>query len=684
MDTTNANPMNHLATETSPYLLQHARNPVHWRPWGKDALQAAQSQNKPILLSVGYAACHWCHVMAHESFENAQIAEVMNEFFIPVKVDREERPDIDTIYQTALAMLGQQGGWPLTMFCTPQGHPFWGGTYFPPEPRYGHAGFPQLLQQVATIYDGQKDKVAQNVEAITQALTQLSAPQPPANTLPANLHIQVADKLRTAIDPVYGGIGDAPKFPQPPLLALLWRAHRPAATPPDTSHPHREAVLLTLDRMAQGGIYDHLAGGFARYAVDRAWLIPHFEKMLYDNAQLLELYTAAWQETANPLYAERIEQTVTWLLNDMISEPSGAFSASFDADSQGEEGRYYVWAAPEIETALGPDANLFNEHYDVTPGGNWEGKTILNRSARPGLTDPKTEERLRKCRNTLLKLRATRVPPARDDKLLADWNGMIIAALAQASFAFDRPDWLAAAQRAFDFVTTHMQHDGQLRHSWRDSQLKHTAMLDDYANMARAALFLYEQTRTPSALAQATAWVQAADRDYWGPAGGYFLTARHADDVIVRTKTATDNAVPPGNAIMVEVLARLFYLTGKDDYRSRAEDIVRSFAGAIERQPTAHTALLNARQFLHTAVQIVIIGDGDDPDTRALVQVVRTASLPDRILLPIQPGQQLPPNHPAAGKALRNSRPTAYVCRDQTCSTPINTSAALATELAAT
>ncbi len=668
--------MNQLAAETSPYLLQHAANPVHWRPWGASALQAAQQANKPILLSVGYAACHWCHVMAHESFENDAIAAVMNELFVSVKVDREERPDIDTIYQAALAMLGQQGGWPLTMFCTPQGDPFWGGTYFPPEPRYGHPGFPQLLRQVATLYTDQADKVAQNVDALRQALSQLSTPATGTDEITAATNDAAATRLLGAIDPHYGGIGDAPKFPQPSVLALLWRAYH--RTKDDK---YRAAVLLTLDHMAQGGIYDHLAGGYARYTVDRAWLVPHFEKMLYDNAQLIELYADAWRTTKNPLYAQRVDETITWLLTDMVSEPAGAYAASFDADSEGEEGRFYVWQAAEIDAALGPAAPLFRDHYDVSATGNWEGKTILNRSAKPQLADPDTEADLRRSRATLLTLRDKRVPPGRDDKILADWNGMMIAALAQASFAFDRTDWLAAAQRAYNFVTHNMQRDGNLLHSWRNDRLKHTALLDDYANMARAALLLFEHTANQSTLDQAIAWVATADRDYWAPTGGYFLTAEQADDVIVRTNTASDNAIPPGNAIMVEVLARLYFLTGTDRYRQRAEAVVTTFAGAIARSATGHTALLNAHEFLHTTTQVVIVGDPAAPGTQALRDVARRHDRPTRLVVQHQPAQNLPADHPAAGKGLSGDRPTAYVCQGQTCSPPVTDPADLATSL---
>ncbi len=668
--------MNALHAETSPYLRQHAANPVHWQPWGPDALKAAADGDKPILLSIGYAACHWCHVMAHESFENPEIAAVMNEFFVSVKVDREERPDIDTIYQSALAMLGQQGGWPLTMFCTPSGHPFWGGTYFPPEARHGLPGFPQLLRQVAKLYQEQSSQVTQNVDALGGALKRLSAPQAPAAGHPIPDRHAVATQLTSAFDPQYGGLGDAPKFPQPSILTLLWHASRPAANP-------RTTAKRTLDHMAQGGIYDHLAGGFARYTVDRAWLVPHFEKMLYDNAQLLDLYTTAWQDNRDPLYAERVEQTIGWLLADMLCCPAGAFVSSFDADSEGEEGKYYVWQATEIDALLGADAPLFKAHYDVTPQGNWEGKSILNRSAKPNRADAATESRLAECCQILLAHRAKRVPPTRDDKVLADWNGLTIAALANAAFAFDRPEWLTAARHAYEFVCTQMQPHGELRHSWCGDRPNHLALLDDYANMARAALILYEQIPDQTLLDQAATWVATTNAQYADSNGGYFLTAIQATDVIHRPKAAGDNATPPGNATMVEVLSRLYQITGDETYTTQAERCLDAFAGAIQAHPINHTALLNAREFLDNPVQITLVADPAHPGCQALRDALHGIALPARILTQYHPGQPLPPHHPAASKTQLGTEPTAYVCRGRTCSPPYTDPASLAADLAA-
>ena len=676
---------NRLAQESSPYLLQHADNPVAWQAWGPEAFAVAKRENKPVLLSVGYAACHWCHVMAHESFENEETARLMNELFVNIKVDREERPDVDVLYQQALALMGEHGGWPLTMFLTPQGEPFWGGTYFPPTPRYGRPGLPQVLQTIAQVYRDDPDRVAHNVAALTEALGRLSR-NAAGQGIPLDLIDQAADRVLREVDPLEGGIGDAPKFPQCPTLKLLWRAWTRRRV-----ERFREAVELTLDKMCQGGIYDHLGGGFARYAVDRQWLVPHFEKMLYDNAQILDLLTWAWQDSGRPLYAERARETVAWVLREMIAaadgsgtRPCGAFASAFDADSEGEEGRFYVWSEAEIDAALGADAALFKAHYDVTPEGNWEGRTILNRSRNSLLKDAETEAALARARAKLLALRDGRARPAWDDKVLADWNGLMIAALVRAAPVFEQPAWLDAATRAFDFVRTEMTVDGRLRHAWRHGRARHPATLDDYANLCDAALALHEATGEARFLEQAEAWVAVLDRHYWdAAAGGCFLTADDTEGLILRSKTAHDSATPAGNGTLVGVLARLHYLTGRAAYRARAEALVAAFAGEIERNFFPLATLMCGAEFLAAAQQIVVIGPPDAAATRALVAAVHELSLPDRVLQTLAPGTTLPEGHPAHGKDQVDGRPTAYVCRGATCSLPLTEPAALTEALAA-
>ncbi len=663
---------NRLAREASPYLLQHKDNPVDWYAWGPEAFEAAARADKPILLSVGYAACHWCHVMAHESFESAEIAALMNELFVNVKVDREERPDIDTIYQTALALMGEQGGWPLTMFLTPRREPFWGGTYFPPDARYGRPGFPQVLQAMSKAYAEDKANVAKNVGALKEGLTKLSANQP-GDMITMDQADQIAQRLAREFDPFLGGVGQAPKFPQPSLLKQIWRAWKRTG-----SEPFEKAVALTMNRMCQGGIYDHLGGGFARYAVDAHWLVPHFEKMLYDNAQLLDLLTWLWQDTEDPLYERRARETVGWLQREMMAErspggePCGGFASSLDADSEGEEGRFYVWQEAEIDALLGADAAVFKQAYAVTPMGNWEGKTILNRSHDHGLAAPAEEARLETLRGKLLEARAERVRPGWDDKVLADWNGLMIAALARAAEAFGEPGWLDLAERAFAFVCAEMTRDGRLRHAWRHGEARHPATLDDYATLCDAALALHEVTGRPEPLAQALAWIEVLDRHYWdGAAGGYFFTADDTEELLVRTKTVFDNATPAGNGVIAGVLARLWHLTGEDRYRQRAEAVIGAFAGEVNRNVFPLSTLINAAELLQEAAQVVILGDRAEAGGAALLAALRRRSQPNLVLQVLGDGESLPSGHPASGKTAVNGSATAYVCRGMTCSLPI-------------
>ncbi len=666
---------NLLATQTSPYLLQHKDNPVHWQPWGPEAMAAARAANKPILLSVGYAACHWCHVMAHESFEDADTAALMNDLFVCIKVDREERPDVDAIYQTALALTGQQGGWPLTMFLTPDGAPFWGGTYFPPTQRYGRPAFAEVLRFIADAWTHQPDKLQANVANLAAALSRLGeTPEP--QVLSASWAEQAARQIATLVDPVEGGLRGAPKFPQPSLFRFLW--HTALRTGDESL---RRPVLLTLERICQGGIYDHLGGGFARYSTDSGWLVPHFEKMLYDNAQMIELLTAAWQDTRDPLLARRVAETIGWLEREMMAE-GNAFAASLDADSEGEEGRFYVWEAAEIRGLLPADqAGGFLRTYDVRPGGNWEGKTILNRSHTVAEL---SEEDLAACRARLLTARAARVRPGRDDKVLADWNGLTIAALARAAFAFARPDWLTLARTAFTGLVALVDRDHHLGHSYRLGLLQTASVLDDYAAMARAAIALYEVTGEAPYLEQARAWVATADALYWDTAGGgYFFTPTDAADLIIRTKTAHDTAVPSGNGLMADNLVRLSHLTGAASYGDRAEALLSAFSGLAAHQPAGLPSLLEAFTLMIAPLQVVIIGATDDARRHALSRVVAETALPGLILQHLTPDTVLAPEHPAAGKTLIDGGPAAYVCRGTTCQAPATTPDALRAALRA-
>jgi uncharacterized protein YyaL (SSP411 family) len=656
---------NRLAREVSPYLLQHKDNPVHWWAWGPEALAEAKASGKPILLSVGYAACHWCHVMAHESFEDPSTAAVMNELFVNIKVDREERPDIDAIYMRALHSLGEQGGWPLTMFLDGEARPFWGGTYFPPTPRYGRPSFTDVLREVARIYRQEPDKVRHNADLLLRALSATEeTPGSPAIT-DAGL-AGLTGRLANAVDLEHGGLKGAPKFPQWSFFWLLWRgAIRYGLT------ACKHAVDTTLTHICQGGIYDHLGGGFARYAVDERWLVPHFEKMLYDNALLTDLLCETYRETGNPLYAARIDETVAWVLREMVAD-GGAFAASLDADSEGEEGKFYVWSKAEIVDVLGEaDAAIFAAAYDVTKTGNWEGRTILNRLGNPMLGLPADEKALRELRGKLLARRSCRIRPGWDDKILADWNGLMIAALVHAARVMDRPEWLTAAARAFQFVLQRMELGGRLLHAFRAGQARAQGTANDYANMIWAALRLFQATNEAAFLTAAERWCAALDRHHWvAGAGGYALTADDTPDVIVRLRGAHDDATPNANAVMLSNLVALFLLTGQQTYLDRAHAIPQAFAADLVRSAVGHCGLMAACFDLLAPQQVVVIKTGTDPQSERLARAPLRLSLPGVVQQTV-PADQVPRVGPLADKSARGTQSTAFACLGPQCSLPI-------------
>lgn len=667
---------NFLAQEVSPYLQQHKDNPVHWYPWGEAALNEARAQGKPILLSVGYAACHWCHVMAHESFEDEAVAAVMNANFINIKVDREERPDIDAIYMSALHMLGEQGGWPLTMFLTPDGEPFWGGTYFPKEPKFGRPGFIELMTEIARLFREEPQKIENNRAALARGLLTDAATSRAGEPHPAMLDL-AAEKFQSLMDPVNGGIQGAPKFPQTGILNVLWRhalRHNDQAS--------KNAVIKALDHMCQGGIYDHLGGGFSRYSTDARWLAPHFEKMLYDNALLIDLMTSVWQETKSPLYATRISETIDWLTREMMApDADGAFAASLDADSEGEEGKFYVWQAWEISTVLGPDAVAFNAAYDVTSEGNWEEKNILNRIAQADEPWRESEEAMLKpLRERLLAERSKRIRPGFDDKILTDWNGLMIAALARAGLAFDQTDWIAMAASAYRFILKTMRQDGRLFHAWRAGHLQHRAMVDDLANMVDAALALHEATRDRSYVDDATGFADELEVHYRDEKnGGYYYTADDAPGLIVRRRTVNDDATPAANGTLPGLFTTLAFVSGNMQWMARADELLRSFGGEIERNLFPLGAYLCSLEKRMRPIQIVLIGD--ETARSELRDAVRSLSLPDRILTEIEEDATLPAAHPAHGKLSIDGKPTAYVCVGEVCSLPVTDGANLVSAL---
>jgi uncharacterized protein len=661
-------PSNRLAGATSPYLLQHAHNPVAWWQWGPEALDTAKRENKPILLSVGYAACHWCHVMAHESFEDQATAAVMNELFVNIKVDREERPDIDQIYMNALHLLGEQGGWPLTMFLTPKGEPVWGGTYFPKDSRFGRPAFVDVLREVARLFREEPAKIEQNRKALLARLADKARPTGKVTISPVELN-GAARQIGNAFDATLGGLRGAPKFPQPAMLEFLWRAGM------RTGDAHFfEIVEHTLEHMSEGGIYDHLGGGFSRYSVDEKWLVPHFEKMLYDNAQLLELLALAWERSGNPLFAERARETVEWLKREMVTG-EGAFAASLDADSEGEEGKFYVWSLAEIEAALGADAADFAQEYDVSAGGNFEGHNILNRlnhlprnmGAQEALLAGAAKFSM--LRGKLLEIRNKRVRPGLDDKVLADWNGLMIAALVNAGIILDEPSWIGMARRAFDFIARSMTQDNRLGHSWRAGQTLFPGLASDYAAMIRAALALYEASGERALLERALTWQHALDTHYADrETGGYYLTADDASDLLLRPHSTADDATPNPNAVAAGNLVRLAALTGEHHWRAKADRLIEDIVSAQARNLFGHVALLNALDLRLRAAEIVLTG----PDAEPLVQAALKLPFLDRIVLRAASAADLPAAHPAQDKLKAATASAAFICVGERCSLPVS------------
>ena len=612
------------------------------------------------------------------SFEDPETAALMNEWFVNIKVDREERPDIDHLYMSALHALGEQGGWPLTMFIAPDGAPFWGGTYFPPEPRWGRPSFQQVLAGVSEAYRTDHAMVAKNTAALRQVLARMSSVTPGDLPAPAHLDAVAAAFLRMN-DAVNGGLQGAPKFPNPPIFRFLWQnAFRIGRA------EGQEALHLMLERMSQGGIYDHLGGGFSRYSTDAVWLVPHFEKMLYDNAQLLDLLALAHAHRPDPLYAERAAETVGWMVRDMTAASvagRAAFAASEDADSEGEEGRFYVWTDAEVDTLLGEDAAAFKRAYDVTAGGNWEGHCILRRVTSPGSTDE--EVGLARCRGVLFAARAGRVRPGRDDKVLADWNGLAVAGLARAAAVFGQPEWLARAGEAADFVLAEMAGpEGRVQHAWRLGRVTAAGLLDDQAAMARGLLALFGATGEPGRLAAAVRLAEAAVAGFSDGAGGFFTTAADAADVpLTRPRTAADNATPAGVGVLAEVFARLWFVTGDAVWRERTEALLRAFSGNPDQFASMPT-LLAAADLLEEGATVVIAGDPGGALARELAGVALRAADPAAVVLRAPEPGALPAGHPAFGKAAGSEGAAAYVCRRNVCGLPVTEPDALAIVLA--
>jgi uncharacterized protein len=679
---------NRLAGETSPYLLQHKDNPVDWYPWGEEALKKAREEDKPVLLSVGYSACHWCHVMERESFEDEETARMMNEHFVNIKVDREERPDIDSIYMSAVQALTRHGGWPMTVFLTPDGAPFYGGTYFPPVPSRGMPSFQQLLLSLADAYENRRDEVLRSAESVRDYLRASTGTAiPKAEATGAEILDRAAASLLSQLDRRFGGFGGAPKFPQAMNLEVLLRHHHRTG-----DRAALDGVELSLRGMANGGIYDQLGGGFARYSVDEYWLVPHFEKMLYDNALLSRLYLETHLATGDSFYRRIAEETLDYVLRDMTSEEGGFFSAE-DADSEGEEGKFYVWTPDEIEAALDPeDAQLAARLWDVTERGNFEGKNILHVSRPPEavaaefrLEPEELWERVVGIRDRLFAVRERRVRPGRDEKVLAAWNGLMLRSFALAARVTGREDYREAAVKNATFLLEKLKEDGRLHRSYKDGRARFNGYLEDYAMVADGLVALYEATFETRWLIEADSLCDAVSELFWDEEKrAFYDTPADHEELVTRPRDVYDNAAPSGTSVVTEVLLKLALLLDRNDYRQRAEDVLEELSGGMEKVSGAFGRLLCALDFATSEPrEVAIVGDPRSPDTRALVETVYKRYLPNKVVAGHDPEDE-----EAAGlipllaeRPARDGRATAYVCVQYACKAPTTEPEELARQL---
>jgi uncharacterized protein len=678
---------NKLINETSPYLLQHAHNPVDWYPWGEEAFTKAKTENKPILLSVGYSACHWCHVMEHESFENEAIAQLMNENFVNIKVDREERPDVDQIYMNAVQMMTHHGGWPMTVFLTPQGVPFYGGTYFPPVDRYNVPAFPRVLESVASAFRERPDDIEETANSVLSELKRLSTANESRDLLSTELLDNAYAGTVRNYDLNNGGFGSAPKFPPAMSLEFLLRTYVRTQ-----KQEALDIVRTTCNKMAQGGIYDQLGGGFHRYSTDAEWLVPHFEKMLYDNALLSRLYLHYYQLTKDDFARQIAEGILDYVIGEM-THANGGFYSTQDADSEGHEGKFFVWSFDEIVQFLGSeDAKLFGSYYDVTPEGNFEGKNILHVSRTEEeiarefqISVERLQTVLSRCRKTLLGERAKRVRPDRDDKILTAWNGLMMASFAEAGAILDRADYLDTAKKNATFVLGNLEREGLLLRTFKDGQAKLNGYLEDYAFYSDALLSLYESTGELRWLKESLRLTDKMLSEFWDEQeGGLFFTGKSHEQLIVRTKDYFDNATPSGNSVAADLLLRLGLLTDNENYKRRAVTILRLVAETARRFPAGFGRALCALDFhLGRPKEIALIGDPGTNEYVSLVREVWRGFLPNKVLA------QSSPDNPEALEILPllrdrpqiEGKPTAYVCENYTCKQPVSTPNDLANQL---
>jgi uncharacterized protein len=664
---------NHLIHETSPYLLQHAENPVDWYPWGEEAFAKARRENKPVLLSIGYSACHWCHVMAHESFENEQIAQLMNENFVNIKVDREERPDLDQIYMNAVQMMTHHGGWPMTVFLTPDAVPFYGGTYFPPQDRYNMPGFPRVLIGVAETYRDRQDDIRETGTSLVNELKRLSGTGGSDYPIETELLDAAYAGIIRNYDSINGGFGGAPKFPPAMTLEFLLRTYVRTG-----NRDALDMVSHTCRKMANGGMYDQIGGGFHRYSTDARWLVPHFEKMLYDNALLSRLYLHYFQVSEEPFARETVEGILDYVLREMTNAEGGFYSTQ-DADSEGHEGKFFVWSMDEIRAALGEaDARTFAEHYNITEAGNFEGKNIPNMT-RAGETGSRAS--LEESKRKLFELREQRVKPDRDEKVLTAWNGLMMASFAEAGVVLNRPDYTDAARRNAEFVLSNLRREGTLLRTWKDGVAKFNGYLEDYAFLIEGLVTLFETTGESRWLNEALALTERMIEEFWDEdGGGFFFTGKSHENLIVRSKDYFDNATPSGNSVAALVLLRLATLLDKESYRNLSIAVLREVGDQIRRYPSGFGYALSAADFLlSTPKEIAIVGK-DAADIGPLLTETWRRYLPNKVVAPSITGD-------AAAIPLLENRPldnnlaTAYVCENYTCQQPVTDISSLREQL---
>ncbi len=653
--------MNKLEKETSPYLLEHRHNPVDWHAWNENTLKKAKKENKPILLSIGYSACHWCHVMANESFENNDTAKLMNKYFINIKVDREERPDLDIIYQNALQVFGEQGGWPLTMFLTPNLEPFWGGTYFPPEDKFGRPAFKKVLETINDVYKNNKEKIKKSVDLIKDGLVK-STSNIFGNEISKKLSNQVSISLISLIDKINGGIKGAPKFPNVPIFENILRY----CLNSKDNLIKTSGIYETLEKISLGGIYDHVGGGFSRYSTDEYWHVPHFEKMLYDNAQLIELYIYGYQIFKEPIFKKTIFETIRWVLAEMKTNNNGLASA-IDADSDGVEGKYYVWEKKEIDKILGESSKEFCKLFNVKNEGNWENTNILYLKKKRNIEEIKKDKKLL---NILFNVRKKRILPNLDNKILTDCNCLMINALANAGWIFNQNEWITQAENTYAFLYENLIIKNNLFHSWKDYKVKTFATLDDYANFMHCSITLYEKTNKEKYLKNATKFSEDILKKFKDENGGFYINSKDTTDVFTKIKSIYDSAVPSGISQVIKSFAKLFYITGKMHFYDEAQLAIKSISGNIEKNFFSCSSLINSNELLQNGIHIIYVKANND---LSLLNKLKEICIPNLIYLEIENLNKLEKNHPAYGKKCKKNKNTIFICKNQNCSLPITT-----------